>query len=154
MAMWDPKLLIGQMLLCRVPPHKWHSCVITQTVPPRMEGDYDFPPAELIKALVCRYLNNTYGEISVKSLNDNEVVRPHPAMVSHSTTKAEDYVRLVYPGDISVKYSNDNEVVIKMMGTADIKMRARSRSRQWRLCSPQSSKPSGSRQCQVAEDND
>ena len=110
--MWDPKLLIGQLLLCRGPsPQQWLPCVVTETVPPRVDGDCDSPPAEHITALVLKCLDNTYAEISVKSLNDNEVIRPHPTMASHSTTKDEEYVRLVYPGDISVKYSNDNEVV-------------------------------------------
>ena len=153
MAMWDPKLLIGQLLLCRLPPqrearHIWHSCVITQTVPPRVAGDSTLvgnPPAKLITALMCRYSDHIYGEIPVKYLNDNKVVRPHPVRVSHGglarntadidlLCTCEQFVKSRFPSETLEEYVNrlnppeedDNNLV-------RTELRTRSRSRRGRL---------------------
>ena len=91
---WDPKLLLGQMLLIREPPHGWHSCVVARTVPPRAKDNWDYPPAERITELVVIYRDGQTGTIPVTSLNDKEKVRHHPAMEKHGASRNVNDIRM------------------------------------------------------------
>ena len=91
---WDPKLLLGQMLLIRVPPHAWHSCVVYGTVPPRAEDDWDYPPAELVTELVVRYRDGVTSTFPVSDLHDEERVRHHPAMEKYGTIRNFNDIRM------------------------------------------------------------